>query len=246
MTPRVDRHLDDRGPQQALLQLVAALQLLDDLVVAALRILDRLHGLVDARIKRLALRLDRRQSGAPEHLEHLAVDEFDSLSVLLRDSGIAVLERALEAIKRGQQRAHQVRRRVLLELFVLELGLLAQQPFVQIALLRDSLFVSRGQLLRVSGRPRFRGARRRSAWRLLRIVIPVFLFIHTRHSSINYRPARTRVAAWYSLRAGVAAHRAALQHLVVVILVEKEPAKPLGMRLVWLINGGSLPLFDQR
>src|SRR6516225_4552619 len=111
-------------------------------------------------IEKLPLGVNRRQTRAAEHLQKFAVNQLHPVIELRRHLRVAMLQGALEAVERGQERPDQIGGGVLDELLLLALGalakilqlsLLAKKAVVEILLLGEELLVSPGEILGQSG-----------------------------------------------------------------------------------------------
>ena len=114
----IARHAHHGRTQQAFFELVAALQLVENMIVFCV-IAYRPSARPDAGWDRtLALRRDRLHAQLGQRIVKLLVDEFDARLEVLQRSGIG-LQRAIQAVEDGQQLFERVGQSVLAILLLL-------------------------------------------------------------------------------------------------------------------------------
>ena len=116
----IARHAHHRRTQQPVLQPVAALQLVEHVIVLGLVGIHHLNGLVDIGIERLALGRDGLHAQLGQRIMKLLVDELDAGVKIFQRRGVG-LQRVVQAIENGQQRLERVGESVV-PVFLLRLG----------------------------------------------------------------------------------------------------------------------------
>ena len=120
----VSCHFHHGGPQEAVFELVAALQLLEHLVISGLVGVDHLDRFMLMGIEELPLGCDRSQTQLRQRVLQLSIDEFDASAELgfFRRG----LQGALKAVQNREQRANGVGHRILTEVLLFAGGPLAR------------------------------------------------------------------------------------------------------------------------
>ncbi len=121
---RVARNLNHRGTKQAVLQLIAALQFFENLMIRNIGGFDHFDGLVKMRVEGFTLCRNRAQTHFQQCILQLLMDEFNPAAELgfLRRPG---LQRALKAVEDRKQRLDRIRYCEFTEVLLLASGAFA-------------------------------------------------------------------------------------------------------------------------
>ena len=134
-----------------MLYLVAALEFLDHFLVLMPFRFHGFDGLVNMRVKDLALALNRSEPRPFQHIEQFPVNQLHARVKLFGNIFLAMFETPFERIQRRKQSSNQAHRCMLKEIFlftlntfahILQLGLLANQALKKLLFLAQQLPVS--------------------------------------------------------------------------------------------------------
>src|SRR5207302_7611496 len=95
---RMDRYTNHRGTQHAPMKDVAGLKRFQDDAVGMLRRFGRVHGLVEVRVKRLSQGVNALYPEFRNVIQHLLVDESETLAIIFVFSSAMRGERMLVTV----------------------------------------------------------------------------------------------------------------------------------------------------